>query len=165
MDWQPVIDPTRWSVERDGPRGRVPIVGRHSRPEARFWPDAFGDLLRVYPVSDTLDVKLLGVPPGLLRSFSGHRPSNWTLYDFDSVAPERFLAQVNTGSTGKFLVALRQSAAARREHPFGPVVLTVRAKGLALVRREAAAGKRDVRMVAEPAKPIALGSPVRRPRP
>ncbi len=95
FDWSPVIDLTRWSQERAGPRGRVPVVGRHSRPENRFWPDEFGDLLRVYPVSDTLDVKLLGVPPNLLRPFSGHQPSNWTLYDFDSVAAERFLGSID----------------------------------------------------------------------
>ncbi len=95
FDWSPVIDLSRWSAERAGPRGRVPVVGRHSRPEDRFWPDEFGDLLRVYPVSDTLDVKLLGVPRKLLKPFSGHQPSNWTLYDFDSVAPERFLGSID----------------------------------------------------------------------
>jgi hypothetical protein len=95
LDWSPVIDVSRWSGPRAGPRGRVPVVGRHSRPEDRFWPDEFGDLLRRYPVSDTLDVQLLGVPPRLLRSFSGHLPSNWTLYDFDSLASERFLRSID----------------------------------------------------------------------
>ena len=95
FDWSPVIDPARWSAERAGPRGRVPVVGRHSRPEDRFWPDEFGDLLRVYPLSDTTDVKLLGVPPKLLRPFFGNPPSNWTLYDFDSMAPERFLGSID----------------------------------------------------------------------
>jgi hypothetical protein len=94
-DWAPVIDSTRWSLERTSPRGRVPVVGRHSRPEDRFWPDDFGDLLRVYPVSDTVDTALLGLPAKLLRPFSGHLPGNWTLYDFDSVAPERFLGSID----------------------------------------------------------------------
>ncbi len=94
-DWLPVIDPAPWAVERASPRGRVPTVGRHSRPEDRFWPDEFGDLLRVYPVSDTVDVKLLGLPARLLRPFSGHLPGNWTLFEFDSVAPERFLGSID----------------------------------------------------------------------
>jgi Glycosyltransferase family 28 C-terminal domain len=95
FDWSPVIDRTRWSGERAGPRGRVPVVGRHSRPEERFWPDEFADLLRVYSLSDTLDIKLLGVPARLLRPFAGHIPSNWTLYDFDALAPERFLHSID----------------------------------------------------------------------
>lgn len=95
FDWAPVIDASCWAFERAEPRGQVPQVGRHSRPEERFWPERFGELLRVYPVSDTLDVKLLGVPLMLLRPFSGHRPSNWTLYDFDSLAPERFLRSID----------------------------------------------------------------------
>ena len=40
-------------------------------------------------------MKLLGLPPALLRPFSGHRPSNWTLYDFDSLTPERFLQSID----------------------------------------------------------------------
>lgn len=95
LDWSPVIDARRWTSRRSGPRGRVPAAGRHSRPEERFWPDAFGDLLKCYPVSDSLDVKLLGVPARLLRPFSGHMPGNWTLYEFDSLAPERFLRSID----------------------------------------------------------------------
>ncbi len=95
FDWSPVIDRSRWSGERTGARGRVPVVGRHSRPEDRFWPDEFADLLKVYPLSDTLDIKLLGVPARLLRPFAGHIPSNWTLYDFDALAPERFLRSID----------------------------------------------------------------------
>lgn len=95
FDWSPVIDRSRWSAARARPRGRVPVVGRHSRPEERFWPDEFADLLRAYPLSDTLDIKLLGVPARLLWPFSGYIPSNWTLYDFDALAPERFLQSID----------------------------------------------------------------------
>lgn len=95
-DWSPVIDwPRQSAVLRPGPRGRVPLVGRHSRPEERFWPNAFGDLVRCYPLSDSLDIKLLGVPSALLRPFAGHLPGNWTLYEFDSLAPERFLQEID----------------------------------------------------------------------
>jgi UDP:flavonoid glycosyltransferase YjiC (YdhE family) len=95
LDWSPVIDASRWPAEPRAPRGRVPAVGRHSRPEDRFWPERFGDLLRSYPLSDAMDVKLLGVPGKLLRGFSGHMPSNWTLFEYDSVAPERFLSAID----------------------------------------------------------------------
>lgn len=94
-NWSAVIDRSRRPAVLPGPRGRVPQVGRHSRPEERFWPDSFGDLVRCYPLSDSLDVKLLGLPMRLLRPLSGHLPSNWTLYEFDSLAPERFLQSID----------------------------------------------------------------------
>ncbi|MHC4971465.1 MAG: carboxypeptidase regulatory-like domain-containing protein [Planctomycetota bacterium] len=70
---------------------------------------------------------------------------------WDRMAPERYLAQTVSGAKGRFVLAVRASAAARREHPYAPVILVVRGAGMAEARVEAPAGARDLEIRTEAA--------------
>jgi hypothetical protein len=94
-DWLNIIDVDRWAVDpaRRFRRDR-PVIGRHSRDDAKKWPATREDLLAAYPDDPAFEVRVLGgVDEALqiLRSL----PSNWTAFSFGSVAPERFLADLD----------------------------------------------------------------------
>jgi len=62
---------------------------------------------------------------------------------WDRMEPERYLGQTVSGAKGRFLLAVRASAVARREHAYAPVILVVRGPGMAEARLEARAGARE----------------------
>jgi hypothetical protein len=80
------------------------------------------------------------------EALAGLRVEAW-----DRMEPERYLAQTVTGAKGRFLLAVRASAAARRDHPYGPILLVVRSAGMAEARLEAQAGARGVEVSTAPA--------------
>jgi protocatechuate 3,4-dioxygenase beta subunit len=80
------------------------------------------------------------------KPLAGLRVEAW-----DRLEPERYLAQTVTGAKGRFLLAVRASAVARREHPYAPVILVVRGAGMAEARVKAQAGARDVEIRTKPA--------------
>jgi len=73
---------------------------------------------------------------------------------WDDFSPDRFLARTVTDEAGHFAVAVEREDALRREHPYGPVVLVVRGKGVAQTRRRTGVGAGEVEIVAADAKPI-----------
>ncbi|MHC4668057.1 MAG: carboxypeptidase regulatory-like domain-containing protein [Planctomycetota bacterium] len=73
---------------------------------------------------------------------------------WDGMEPERYLTQTTTGAKGRFLLALRRSAVARREHAFAPVILAVRGAAIAEARILAPAGARDLEIRTRPALPL-----------
>ncbi|MHC4817791.1 MAG: carboxypeptidase-like regulatory domain-containing protein, partial [Planctomycetota bacterium] len=80
------------------------------------------------------------------KPLAGLRVEAW-----DRMAPERYLGQTVSGATGRFLLAVRASAVARREFAYAPIILVVRGPGMAEARLEARAGARDVEVRTEPA--------------
>jgi len=80
---------------------------------------------------------------------SGVRVEAW-----DGLEPDRFLSEGASGADGRFLLVLRQSDLARREHPFGPLRFLAVGEGLATAVVEAPAVAREVRLVAVPAREI-----------
>jgi len=107
----------------------------------------------------------LAVPGAVVNAknepLSGVRVEAW-----DALEPDRFLSEGASGADGRFLLVLRRSDLARREHPFGPLRFTAFGEGLATVFVEAPAVAREVRLVAVPAREVhgsvhdALGAPV-----
>ncbi|MHC4163910.1 MAG: carboxypeptidase regulatory-like domain-containing protein [Planctomycetota bacterium] len=83
------------------------------------------------------------------KPLAGLRVEAW-----DRMQPERYLGQTVSGAKGRFLLALRASAVARREHRYAPVILVVRGEGIAETRLEAAAGARDLDVRTEAAAVI-----------
>ncbi|MHC4409409.1 MAG: carboxypeptidase regulatory-like domain-containing protein [Planctomycetota bacterium] len=68
-------------------------------------------------------------------------PPSW----WDALADDRPLAEGQTDETGAFRLVVTRIAAARREHPFGPVRVVVRSHGFARSQRIAVAGEESVR--------------------
>ncbi|MHC4960469.1 MAG: carboxypeptidase-like regulatory domain-containing protein, partial [Planctomycetota bacterium] len=73
---------------------------------------------------------------------------------WDALAPARFLAKGEADGAGSFKLGVAQSTAGRREHPFGPVLVVVKGKGLAQRRVEAAAGSDKVEVRTALSKPV-----------
>jgi hypothetical protein len=80
---------------------------------------------------------------GTVLTASG-KPANAAVFVWDALAEDRLLAEARTGEDGRFSVAVTREAAARREHPFGPVTVVVHQPGLARAQVEATPGTRDL---------------------
>jgi hypothetical protein len=99
---------------------------------------------------DPIDLTLDGVVVGARgEALAGVRVEAW-----DALDPARFLGEGASGADGRFLLVLRRSDLARREHAFGPLRVCALGAGLATAVAEAPAGARDVRLVAAPARDV-----------
>ncbi|MGX9966008.1 glycosyltransferase [Roseomonas sp. F4] len=95
QDWFNIIDIEGWSRgrRRRGPSDRLRI-GRHSRDAFVKWPGTKEEVLAAYPASDDVEVHVLGGATSPL-ALIGQIPGNWTVYEFGSLAPAVFLAQLD----------------------------------------------------------------------
>ncbi len=93
-DWPEVIDAADWAVVRTGPRGGIPIIGRHGRPSPLKWPSDPEVLAAVYPLDGTAEVHVLGGVDGL-DALVGSPPASWTVWGFNAIAVPEFLAGVD----------------------------------------------------------------------
>jgi hypothetical protein len=91
-DWYNVVDPALWSNGRHG--GDRPVIGRHSRPDRRKWPDTREETLAAYPHDPRFAVKVLGAAPFLFDLLGGY-PRNWLVWRFGTFPPERFLSKID----------------------------------------------------------------------
>lgn len=85
---------------------------------------------------------------GNVRTATG-KPADAAVFVWDSLAEDRLLAQGRTDEKGRFLVTISREAAARREHPFGPVTIVVHQPGLARAPAAATPGARNLRFKLE----------------
>jgi hypothetical protein len=99
---------------------------------------------------DPIDLAL----PGVVVAPGGEALSGVKVEAWDALAPARFLGEGASGADGRFLLALRHSDLARREHAFGPLRVTATGPGLATAVAEVFAGARDVRLVVSPARDV-----------
>jgi hypothetical protein len=90
-DWYNVVDVSLWHVTRTHRSDRIPVLGRHSRPDWRKWPDSRHDILAAYPDDTRFRVRVLGRAPFLLNALGAY-PRTWDVLPFDAEPPERFLA-------------------------------------------------------------------------
>lgn len=93
-DWHNILDPEEWEVRRTGFVGDRPVLGRHSRPHYRKWPETREAILAAYPDDPAVEVRVLGgaeVPQRIL----GRIPDNWTVLPFGATSAARFLADLD----------------------------------------------------------------------
>jgi hypothetical protein len=93
-DWHNVIDVAFWATARTGAVGDRPVIGRHSRPDRRKWPDTREQILQVYPDDLRLRVRILGGGSFLLDAIGAY-PRNWEVLPFGAVPPEDFLKTID----------------------------------------------------------------------
>lgn len=95
VDWVNLINTDEWMFNKKFRRNQKVTIGRHGRDSYVKWPDDKETLIKIYPVnSDKVEVKILGgaaVPLKMLRK----KPENWTIYPFDSIKPNDFLAELD----------------------------------------------------------------------
>lgn len=93
-DWTNVLDVDEWSVERPPLVGRLPVIGRHSRPSFRKWPADAADLLAAYPDDPNFVVKVLGGAEAV-AGVLGRIPESWTVHGYDALPVLQFLAGID----------------------------------------------------------------------
>lgn len=93
-DWYNIVDPGRWSTERrDFCRDR-PVIGRHSRPDRRKWPDTREEILTAYPADRRFVVRILGAAPFLVETLGAY-PRNWEVLRFAKLPAPDFLRSID----------------------------------------------------------------------
>ena len=93
-DWHEIIDVAHWWRDRDGFVGDVPVIGRHGRADPVKWPLDPDEILRAYPASSSVRVRVLGGGEIAVRRL-GHRPENWDVVPFGAESPEEFLRTID----------------------------------------------------------------------
>lgn len=93
-DWHNIIDVDAWTVERTAFVSSTPVIGRHSRPDKRKWPETPERIFEVYPDNDQMKVKVLG-GEDILPKMLGSLPKSWTVYPFDTISPKAFLSEID----------------------------------------------------------------------
>lgn len=90
------IDPGRWTVPPRVLRGQRPVLGRDLRDSRAPWPAERAALLRSYPASATVDVRLRGGPdaPRALLDKVG-LPAGWLVFGAADVESRVFLRQLD----------------------------------------------------------------------
>ena len=94
-NWGNVLFASDWAVARSEPQPGQPVIGRHSRPDWPKWPATRDAVLEVYPDSESIDVRLLGVGPDLLSVLGGSVPKNWQTFQFNALEPAEFLKSID----------------------------------------------------------------------
>ena len=93
-DWVGIIEAPGRTARRDGPRGGLPVIGRHSRPERVKWPDTREAFLAAYPDAADIRVRLMGFGPDL-EAVIGEIPRTWDVLRFGAMPVPRFLSTID----------------------------------------------------------------------
>ena len=91
-DWHEIIDVAQWRCERTA--NQVPVIGRHGRPDPVKWPRDPAELLRAYPESDQIRVRILGGGEIAVQRL-GRRPPTWDVVEFGAEEPRDFLGTLD----------------------------------------------------------------------
>lgn len=93
-DWTEIIDLDRWR-RAARPVADGPIrIGRHGRDDEWKWPADRATLRAAFPPDPEFEVRVLG-GADVARDRLGALPDNWTVWSFDAVAPQEFLASLD----------------------------------------------------------------------
>ena len=93
-DWHNIVFPEDWATKRAKPLKKIPVIGRHGRPDRDKWPATRRDILQVYPDDPKIDVRLLGTGDHLKR-LVGEYPANWATYRFGQIDARQFLKTID----------------------------------------------------------------------
>jgi glycosyltransferase involved in cell wall biosynthesis len=89
-DWHEIIDVAQWWSPRERAAAAAPVIGRHGRPDPVKWPRDPADLLRAYPDTGEVRVRMLGGGEIAVQRL-GRRPSTWDIVEFGAEDPRDFL--------------------------------------------------------------------------
>lgn len=92
-----IIDIAEWAVERLTPRSCQPVIGRYSRDNYLKFPESRSKLLKAYPVSSEIDVRIMGGDMAC-KKFLKRRanfPENWTVSEYGAIPVQQFLGEID----------------------------------------------------------------------
>ncbi len=93
-DWHNILDPDAFAAPSLALPRRLPVLGRHSRPEAEKWPDDRETFLAAYPDDPGLTVRLMGYSAAQ-DAIVGQRPANWEVLPFGALPVPAFLGALD----------------------------------------------------------------------
>ena len=93
-DWNGMLASPLTEPRVAGPQ-RAPVLGRHSRDNPEKWPLQLENLMAVYPIDGSRDVRFLGGAQTALDRLAPRTVTGWTVYPFGSVSPSEFLTEVD----------------------------------------------------------------------
>lgn len=93
-DWNGMLESPPTQPRVADPR-RAPVLGRHSRDNGEKWPLQIDDLMAVYPIDGSRDVRFLGGAQTALDRLAPREVTGWTVYPFGSASPSEFLREVD----------------------------------------------------------------------
>lgn len=98
FDWVAVLESSASTIEpRTEPVSSLPSIGRHSRDDHLKWPETRVAILGAYPIDGSFEVHVMGGVSKLLAGglLTEDEMANWTLYDFNELAPTDFLRSID----------------------------------------------------------------------
>jgi hypothetical protein len=93
-DWYDVLDVAAWQLPRQRFSDPRPVIGRHTRPDRRKWPDTREQILAAYPDDPRILVRIMGGGSFLIETV-GLYPRNWQVIRFDEISPREFLGGID----------------------------------------------------------------------
>lgn len=93
-DWFNILDPDDFAAARARLPHRLPVIGRHSRPQASKWPGDRETFVAAYPDDPGVRVRLLGYSAEL-DPVVAPRPANWEVLPFGALPVRDFLGSLD----------------------------------------------------------------------
>ena len=93
-DWHNILNIDDWRTDRNNFCGKIPVIGRYSRPTPDKWPDNSKDILDAYPKDNRFLVKIMG-GGDIAVKIIGQQPANWEIFPFNSLDPRVFLNNID----------------------------------------------------------------------
>jgi glycosyltransferase involved in cell wall biosynthesis len=93
-NWHNIINTKEWYTGAPRCKGKVAIIGRHSRDHFVKWPENKEELLEIYPDDGRFIVKVLG-GANTVETMLGKFPDNWEVYPFGSKDAKEFLSEID----------------------------------------------------------------------
>lgn len=82
-------------LPRQGFRSDVPVLGRHARDDWTKWPADRAALLRQFPSTSTVDVRIMGGAKSAEKLLGTATPPNWIVYQPGDLDVDNFLRQLD----------------------------------------------------------------------
>ncbi|MCK7616050.1 glycosyltransferase family protein [Roseibium sediminicola] len=93
-NWDNLIELHRWPRRKGRSGNDTVIVGRHSRPDPKKWPDTLDEALLAWPDRLGRRTRMLGGGPYLSEKY-GALPPHWEMIEFNGEAVSDFLSSLD----------------------------------------------------------------------
>ncbi|CTQ56323.1 Glycosyl transferases group 1 [Roseibium album] len=93
-NWDNLIELHRWPRRTMRNRNDAVVIGRHSRPDPKKWPDTIEEALDAWPQRHDWRIRILGGGPYLSEKY-GMLPPHWELIEFNREPVSEFLASLD----------------------------------------------------------------------
>ncbi|WP_312197193.1 glycosyltransferase [Stutzerimonas chloritidismutans] len=94
VDWNPTFDASQFAFSPKQANSEPYVIGRHGRDGREKWIESKKALCLAYPEDDLFKISILGGADNAYKVI-GRKPSNWEVFSFGEVPPEKYLAGID----------------------------------------------------------------------